>query len=158
MNTFNGTKSKLGVYNTDLLVKLLSVLGNDINFNVNLAQDKAFSLTLDDNSTTVNYMLADMAVIPPTPELKQLPPFQVTIKLTKEFIDKFIRAQGALPSQEQRFRHPRAAMVVRPAAPARSLARRESRHHHAQLCVNSLLRISACSSRQMLKPFFTSLP
>jgi hypothetical protein len=100
MNTFNGTKSKIGVYNTDLLVKLLGVLGNDINFNVNLAQDKAFSLTLDDNSTTVNYMLADMAVIPPTPELKQLPPFQVTIKLTKEFIDKFIRAKGALPEIE----------------------------------------------------------
>jgi hypothetical protein len=100
MNTFNGTKSKLGVYNTDLLVKLLGVLGNDINFNVNLAQDKAFSLTLDDNSTTVNYMLADMAVIPPTPELKQLPPFQLTIKLTKEFIDKFIRAKGALPEIE----------------------------------------------------------
>jgi hypothetical protein len=56
MNTFNGTKSKLGVYNTDLLVKLLGVLGNDINFNVNLAQDKAFSLTLDDNSTTVLYV------------------------------------------------------------------------------------------------------
>ena len=100
MNTFNGTKSNIGVYNTDLLVKLLAVLGNDINFNVNLAQDKAFSLTLDDNSTTVNYMLADMAVIPPTPELKQLPPFQVTIKLTKEFIDKFIRAKGALPEIE----------------------------------------------------------
>ena len=100
MNTFNGTKSSLGVYNTDLLVKLLGVLGNDVNFNVNLTQDKAFSLTLDDNSTTVNYMLADMAVIPPTPELKQLPPFQVTIKLTKEFIDKFIRAKGALPEIE----------------------------------------------------------
>jgi hypothetical protein len=100
MNTFNGTKSSLGVYNTDLLVKLLGVLGTDINFNVNLAQDKAFSLTLDDNSTTVNYMLADMAVIPPTPELKQLPPFQLTIKLTKEFIDKFIRAKGALPEIE----------------------------------------------------------
>jgi hypothetical protein len=100
MNTFNGTKSNIGVYNTDLLVKLLAVLGNDINFNVNLAQDKAFSLTLDDNSTTVNYMLADMAVIPPTPELKQLPPFQLTIKLTKEFIDKFIRAKGALPEIE----------------------------------------------------------
>jgi len=100
MNTFNGTKSSIGVYNTDLLVKLISVLGNEINFNINLAQDKAFSLTLDDNSTTVNYMLADMAVIPPTPELKQLPPFQLTIKLTKEFIDKFIRAKGALPEIE----------------------------------------------------------
>lgn len=100
MNTFSGQPSNFGVYNTDLLVKLLSVLGTDVNFNVNAAQEKAFALTIDDNSTTVNYMLADMAVIPPTPELKQLPPFQMSIKITKEFIDKFIKAKGALPEIE----------------------------------------------------------
>lgn len=100
MNTFSGQPSTFGVYNTDLLVKLLSVLGTDVNFNVNSAQEKAFALTIDDNSTTVNYMLADMAVIPPTPELKQLPPFQMSIKITKEFIDKFIKAKGALPEIE----------------------------------------------------------
>ena len=82
MNTFSGQPSNFGVYNTDLLVKLMSVLGSDVNFNVNSAQEKAFALTIDDNSTTVNYMLADMAVIPPTPELKQLPPFQMSIKIT----------------------------------------------------------------------------
>ncbi len=100
MNTFSGQPSNFGVYNTDLLVKLLSVLGTDVNFNVNSAQEKAFALTIDDNSTTVNYMLADMAVIPPTPELKQLPPFQMSIKITKEFIDKFIKAKSALPEIE----------------------------------------------------------
>lgn len=100
MNTFSGQPSTFGVYNTDLLVKLLSVLGTDVNFNVNSAQEKAFALTIDDNSTTVNYMLADMAVIPPTPELKQLPPFQMSIKITKEFIDKFIKAKSALPEIE----------------------------------------------------------
>jgi len=100
MNTFSGQASNFGVYNTDLLVKLLSVLGTDVNFNVNSAQEKAFALTIDDNSTTVNYMLADMAVIPPTPELKQLPPFQMSIKITKEFIDKFIKAKSALPEIE----------------------------------------------------------
>jgi hypothetical protein len=97
---FNGQKTILGVYNTDLLVKLLSVLGHEINFNVNLSGDKAYSLTLDDNSSTVNYMLADMAVIPPAPDLKQLPNFELTIKITKEFIDKFIKAKSALPEIE----------------------------------------------------------
>lgn len=100
MNTFGGKASKFGVYNTDLLVKLMSVLGTDINFNVNSTQDKAYSLTIDDNSTTINYMLADMAVIPPTPELKQLPEFQMSIKITKEFIDKFIKAKSALSEVE----------------------------------------------------------
>lgn len=100
LNMFNGQKTILGVYNTDLLVKLLGVLGHEINFGVNLSGDKAYSLTLDDNSTTVNYMLADMAVIPPAPELKQLPNFELTIKITKDFIEKFIKAKSALPEIE----------------------------------------------------------
>lgn len=100
LNMFNGQKTILGVYNTDMLVKLLGVLGHEINFAVNLSGDKAYSLTLDDNSTTVNYMLADMAVIPPAPELKQLPNFELTIKITKDFIDKFIKAKSALPEIE----------------------------------------------------------
>lgn len=100
LQSFNSDKSKFGVYNTDLLLKLLSVLGNDVNFKINSAGETAFSLTVDDNSTTVNYMLADLAVIPPTPELKQLPPFELKIAITKDFIDKFIKAKGALSDSE----------------------------------------------------------
>lgn len=100
LNKFNSDASKFGVYNTDLLVKLLGVLGNDVNFQINSTGDKVFSLTLDDKSTTVNYMLADLAVIPPTPELKELPPFELKINITKEFIDKFIKAKSALPEIE----------------------------------------------------------
>lgn len=100
MKAFNGDKLKMGVYNTDVLMKLLSVLGNDINFKVNSIGDKALSLTLDDNSTTANFMLSDLTVIPNAPELKQLPPFQLTIKITRDFIDKFIKAKGALADVE----------------------------------------------------------
>ena len=101
LNNFNNDKSKFGVYNTDLLIKLLGVLGNTINLQINAVDDKAFSLTFDDNSTTVNYMLADLAVIPPAPELKELPTFDLEIPITKEFIDKFIKAKSALPSIEK---------------------------------------------------------
>jgi hypothetical protein len=45
-------------------------------------------------------MLADLAVIPPTPELKELPEFELKVSITKEFIDKFIRAKAALPEIE----------------------------------------------------------
>jgi hypothetical protein len=101
MQNFNNSTSKFGVYNTDLLVKLLGVLGNTVNLQINGAEDKAFSLTFDDNSTTVNYMLADLAVIPPAPDLKELPPFDLEIPITKEFIDKFIKAKSALPGIEK---------------------------------------------------------
>ena len=101
LQNFNNSTSKFGVYNTDLLVKLLGVLGNTVNLQINGAEDKAFSLTFDDNSTTVNYMLADLAVIPPAPDLKELPPFDLEIPITKEFIDKFIKAKSALPGIEK---------------------------------------------------------
>lgn len=101
LKSFQGDDWKFGVYNTDLLVSLLGVLGNTVNFQVNGAGDKAFSLTIDDKSTTVNYMLADLAVIPPAPDLKELPPFELDITITKEFIDKFIKAKSALSDIEK---------------------------------------------------------
>ena len=101
LKSFQGDSWKFGVYNTDLLVSLLGVLGNTVNFQVNGAGDKAFSLTIDDKSTTVNYMLADLAVIPPAPDLKELPEFELDITITKEFIDKFIKAKSALSDIEK---------------------------------------------------------
>lgn len=44
-------------------------------------------------------MLADLSVIPNVPDLKQLPPFNVEIKLDANFISKFIRAKGALADE-----------------------------------------------------------
>jgi hypothetical protein len=101
LNNFNSQAAKFGVYQTDLLIKLLGVLGNTVNLNINGADEKPFSLTFDDKSTTVNYMLADLAVIPPAPDLKQLPSFELEMPITKEFIDKFIKAKSALPDIEK---------------------------------------------------------
>lgn len=102
LSKFGGSKSKFGVYDTERLLKFLGVLGNDVNFSLNTTQDKAYSVTLDDSSTTVNYMLADLNVIPPAPELKELPEFQLDVTITKDFIDKFIKAKSAL-SEIERF-------------------------------------------------------
>jgi hypothetical protein len=101
LNNFNSQAAKFGVYQTDLLIKLLGVLGNTVNLNINGADEKPFSLTFDDKSTTLNYMLADLAVIPPAPDLKQLPSFELEMPITKEFIDKFIKAKSALPDIEK---------------------------------------------------------
>lgn len=100
LKKFSADKTTFGVYNTDLLLKLLGVLGNDINFKINYEKEDASSITMDDKSTSVNYMLADLGVIAPPPELKTLPPFELKITITKEFIDKFIKAKSALPEIE----------------------------------------------------------
>ena len=96
MKEFDGNDTSFGVYDTTKLTKMLSVLGDDVDFSINDIDGKPVSLKFKDGSTSVNYMLADLSVIPNVPDLKQLPPFDVEIKLDSNFISKFIKAKGAL--------------------------------------------------------------
>ena len=64
-----------------------------------ISDDKSVSLKFKDKSTSVNYMLADLSVIPNVPDLKQLPDFNAEIKLDSNFISTFIRAKGALQDE-----------------------------------------------------------
>ena len=99
MSGFEGTDSTLGVYDTTKLTKMLSVLGDGIDFTITDVDGKAVSLKFKDGSTAVNYMLADLSVIPNVPDLKQLPNFDIKIKLDSNFINKFIKAKGALADE-----------------------------------------------------------
>jgi hypothetical protein len=99
MKEFDGSNAEFGVYDTTKLTKMLSVLGNDVDFSINDIDGKAVSLKFKDGSTSVNYMLADLSVIPNVPDLKQLPDFDVEIKLDTNFINKFIKAKGALADE-----------------------------------------------------------
>ena len=99
MKEFDNSDATFGVYDTTKLTKMLSVLGDDVDFSINDIEGKPVSLKFKDGSTSVNYMLADLSVIPNVPDLKQLPPFNAEIKLDSNFISKFIRAKGALTDE-----------------------------------------------------------
>ena len=99
MKEFEGDAAEFGVYDTTKLSKMLSVLGNDIDFSILDIDGKSVSLKFKDKSTSVNYMLADLSVIPNVPDLKQLPDFNAEIKLDSNFISTFIRAKGALQDE-----------------------------------------------------------
>ena len=99
MKEFEASDSEFGVYDTTKLTKMLSVLGNDVDFSMNDIDGKPVSLKFKDGSTSVNYMLADLSVIPNVPDLKQLPEFDTEIKLDSNFITKFIKAKGALADE-----------------------------------------------------------
>jgi ribosome maturation factor RimP len=89
-------EADLGVYNTEQLVKLLSVLSENISMNLTKAGDKAVSLKISDTKSDVNYMLSDLSVISSPPNLKSIPDFEVKIKVDKTFMNKFIAGKGAL--------------------------------------------------------------
>ena len=89
-------EADLGVYNTEQLVKLLSVLSENITMNLTKAGDKAVSLKISDSKSDVNYMLSDLSVISSPPNLKSIPEFEVKIKVDKSFMTKFVAGKGAL--------------------------------------------------------------
>ena len=96
MSGWKFDEADLGVYNTEQLVKLLSVLSENISMNLTKAGDKAVSLKISDTNSDVNYMLSDLSVISSPPNLKSIPDFEVKIKVDKSFMSKFIAGKGAL--------------------------------------------------------------
>ena len=96
MTGWNFDEADLGVYNTEQLIKLLSVLSENITMNLTKAGDKAVSLKISDTDSNVNYMLSDLSVISSPPNLKSIPDFEVKIKVDKPFMTKFVAGKGAL--------------------------------------------------------------
>lgn len=102
MNNFVGFEDgvELGVLTTSQLVKMLSVLSDDVNLKLNKIEHddetKYVSIDLEDNSNDVTYMLSDLSVVQRSKGLKQIPNFNLSFDLTKDFVDTYIRAKGAL--------------------------------------------------------------
>ena len=99
MTDFQFQDSVFGIYDTSKLTKMLGVLDSDVEFSISDIEGKAVSLKFKDKATSVNYMLADLSVIPSVPDLIQLPDFNVKIKLDQRFIRTFISAKGALADE-----------------------------------------------------------
>ena len=96
MSDWKFDKAELGVYNTEQLVKLLSVMSDNISMNLTKAGDKVVSLKVSDSASSVNYMLSDLSVIGQVPNMKSIPDFEVKIKVDKSFMNKFVAGKGAL--------------------------------------------------------------
>ena len=75
MSGWKFDEADLGVYNTEQLVKLLSVLSENITMNLTKAGDKAVSLKISDTNASANFMLADLSVIGDPPVMKNIPEF-----------------------------------------------------------------------------------
>ena len=96
MKNFKFSEAEMGVYNTEQLTKLLSVLDKDIDVTLSKIDDKAVSLKISDSNANVNFMLSDLNVINTPPNLKQLPDFECKIKVDGKFMETFIKGKNAL--------------------------------------------------------------
>ncbi len=86
---------EFGVYTTSQLKALLGVLESSMDVNSTESYIK-----FSDKGTSVNYMLADLSVIPVVPDLKAVPPMNVQITLDDDFTSKFIKSKGALSESD----------------------------------------------------------
>ena len=100
LKNYSITEADFGVYQTDALLKMLSVLDNDVSVDLVKAEEKAISLDAKDSGAKVRYMLSDLSVINTPPQLKQIPEFELLLNVDKTFISKFISGKGALPDVE----------------------------------------------------------
>ena len=91
---------ELGVYDTEQLRRLLGVLDDDVTLNLTQSGDKAIAVEISDALSKVNFMLSDKSVINQPPPLKQLPEFQVEIKVDSNFISRFVSGKSALPDTD----------------------------------------------------------
>lgn len=86
----------LGIFDTEKLTKLIAGLDNECDLKVVVVDGEAKSLDLTDGHSKAHFMLSSIDMIPPTPKTKELPKMDVGIKLTRDFIDRFIRGANAL--------------------------------------------------------------
>jgi hypothetical protein len=92
---------EIGIHETSKLKQMLGVLNEEIKLSLN-KNDKGIvtSLSITDDETTVQFVTADLAVIPSVPNLKKIPDFNVEIELSDDYVTKFIKATGSLPDEE----------------------------------------------------------
>jgi len=86
---------EIGIYTTSQLVRMLSILNNDIEVSISDT-----SMYVTDKTTDFSFVLADLDVIPKSPKLKMTPQFTSTIKITDDFTNKFVKSYGALPDND----------------------------------------------------------
>jgi len=88
------------IYDTAALRGLLSVLDEEIEVTPTKTGSKVTSLNIKDDSTKVAFVLSDPQNIPTVPAIKGLPPFENVIVLDTKFVERFVKAKGALADVE----------------------------------------------------------
>lgn len=87
---------EIGIYDTAKLRKLIKILEDEIDVEVEYAADKAKTLHMEDSFKQVDFQLGELSIIPDAPSLKQIPEFETVVTLDDQFISDFIDAERAL--------------------------------------------------------------
>jgi hypothetical protein len=82
---------------TEKIIKMMSPFDDDLDFTLNKSGDRVLGFTMTNQDVECYCTAADPTSIDPVAKnLQDVPDWHVIIPLTKEFLDKFISAHGAL--------------------------------------------------------------
>lgn len=97
----NLPNGKYPIFETQKFRSMMNVLGDTFDVTLKLASDNTTPLVLNMNDTVfdVNFALCDESVLPTVPHIVN-PPYVLTIPLTVDFINNFIKAKNALGDVE----------------------------------------------------------
>ena len=84
-------KGDYGIFNTSQLIKCLNILDGDI-----LVDASTSKLNLADTNYDIKFNLADPAVIPNVPDVKDPDQFSASLSVSNEFITRFVKSKDAL--------------------------------------------------------------
>ena len=80
-----------GIFNTSQLTKCLNILDGDI-----LIEANSSKLNIADTNYEIRFSLADPAVIPNVPNIKDPDQWSVSFSINDEFITRFVKSKDAL--------------------------------------------------------------
>ena len=84
-------KGDYGIFNTSQLIKCLNILDGDI-----LVDATTSKLNMADTNYDIKFNLADPAVIPNVPDVKDPDQFSASFSVSNEFITRFVKSKDAL--------------------------------------------------------------
>ena len=81
LSNFDFKDAEIGIGDTTQLSRLFGVLKDDIELSLTDLGDRYASLNLLNGTTSINYVLSNLSVIPEPPKLKHKPDFNIKIKV-----------------------------------------------------------------------------
>jgi len=107
LNNFDCDDCKIGVYNPDVLIKMLSILNDDTNITVNTKKgsETVSSIVLKDKKAKqIKYVTQDLEIFDIVEKKKaKVSEYEVRIQLNSEVIDDFLKAKGCIDSSKVAF-------------------------------------------------------
>lgn len=92
----------LGIFNTTQFLKLIKILDHNIEIKLQKEKDIVNKILISDNVYDLEYCLADLSMIKPTPKIKE-PIYDLEINLSEEDVKKFCDAKKALGKDMKSF-------------------------------------------------------